>query len=488
MTNKALTAERSIDNSCRKLGLTAEGKAWVDYALDPFKDLIKPHAGYPDKDLNPSVTEVVKQSVVVTRPASVASGNWDCLIFLDQAAISRDHFSTPTGAIPSSLLRVGQSGTAYKRGGLVVRSGAPGATLDTTTTQNALCLGVDAALYNAESCRVISLGFEVHDTSNILEKQGSLVPFRVDKTLGQPTSFTTMEDNGVTACIPTAYSGPTLNEPPKTLAAALDLPGSRQWLAKDGVYVVPVMVEDQNPALAVGANNATYTRAVDTSVYAPAIASAGANRHIYVNGGYNVSWPWSMSGVFIAGLHQDGEVTINFNYIIERFPSATSPIKRLCFPSPAYDEAALSLYGEIAPLLPTGVPVNENGFADWIKGISGAIASVASKIPHPLAQAVAGGAFAVNQVTKTVTEKMPFPEVVSEEVKLPIRAVITAPTKKQVNPPAKKKNNSAKKKNVVTKRQQKRAASNAKMNSFFSSDSPWAGSRQRALPYGVGYY
>ena len=436
--NKAVQAEKSIDTSCKRAGVTEEGKRWLDFALDPFKDLVRAPAGYPDKDLNPSVSEIVKQTVTITKPASVASGNWDCNIFLDQVAFSRTVYQTAIGTTPNTYLRSGQAATGYNRGGLVVRSGPPGTSLGVATTQNASCLGVDPALYSNESCRVIAIGIEIHDTSNALYKQGSLVTYRVDRPVAQSTTFTLMEDNGATACVPSSSSGPVLVEPPLTMASALDLIGSRQWETKEGAYVVPVMCDDQNPALAALRGIPSYPRMMEGSTwYVPRMATTGVAKAITFENAlteWNVSWPWSMSGIFVAGMHESGELTINFNYIIERFPNTSSTIRRLCYPSPSYDEAALSIYGRVAPTLPTGVPVAENGFADWIKGISSSIANVASRIPHPISQAIGGAALAVHNLTTEYEKPTPVSSMALPTLQMPKDESVTIKVTPKPNP------------------------------------------------------
>lgn len=380
--SKAANAELKIQRDCDRLGVTREGLFWLDHALDPFKDMIRPHPGYPDKNMDPSVVEVVKQTVVVSAPAG--GTNWDCSIFLDQVLTDCNLVETTWN---STFHRSGQGVTGHKRGGLVIRTAASGTPLDMTTT--ASNLPVDSNLFVTESSRVIGLGFEVHDTTAELHKQGSVVCWRLDQPTATPSVENITEDLGVTPCIPSAYKSYALAEPPNTASIALDLLGSVQWEAREGCYMVPVQTDDANPAM-------TIFRQLPVSVsggkvYTLPITSVGTAKLQTITSG-NVMSPWSMCGSFFSGLDPSASLTINFIYFIERFPNTLSPIKRLCYPSPPFDDIALTLYSDVARQLPVGVMVKENGAGDWIAGIAKVIGGIASAIPHPIAQTIGLGA------------------------------------------------------------------------------------------------
>jgi hypothetical protein len=412
--NTASKAETKLRNVCDRLGITREGHAWLDHAVDPFKDLLKPHAGYVDKTTNPSVVEVVKQTVAITAPGA---GNWDCNIFLDQVLQSISQYSTTTSGATAYIL-AGQGATPYTRGGLVVRKAASGTSLDTTTTDNPSCMQVGSGFYANEDSRVIAIGFEVHDTTQELKKQGNVVVYRLDQPVERSVPKTMVQDAGVTACIPTTVESVQLLQPPLLSSEALDVLGSQQWEAKEGVYVVPVLVQDTNPPLPYRDGLVAHSND-GAATYFPLITSTGASRLIATTA-KTVSNPWSFSGAFFAGLDPAAVLTVNFNYLIERFPNKNSAIKRLCYPSPAFDSTALELYSKIASDFSTGVPVRENGLGDWLAGIANLASGALSLIPHPLAKMASAGLTALgnnrqvqqgvkqiaNQVEKKVEAKL----------------------------------------------------------------------------------
>lgn len=383
MANRAAKAEAKLQRICEQLGISQAGHFWLDHALDPFKDLVKPHPGYVDKTTEPSVVEVVKTSVVVTAPGAV---NWDCEIFLDQSLISQYLYTT---ALTLGVYqRAAQGATPYIRGGLVCRKANTGTALDITTTDNASCLGVDTALYANEDCRVIGVGFEVHDTTQELKKQGTAVVWRMDQPTEQVVPKTVAIDAGTTACISSSTITLTLPQPPTTLAQALDMIGSRQWEAKEGAYVTPVQAADTNPPL--GLRSLCLTCTEGANVYFPIINASGANNLITCNPANAVS-PWSMSGAYFSGLDPSATLTINFNYFIERFPNKASAIRRLCYPSPQFDPRAQELYSLVARDMPVGVTVDQNSIGDWIAGIANIASGALSLIPHPIPKAIGSG-------------------------------------------------------------------------------------------------
>lgn len=380
--NKAAAAEIKLQKACEKLGVSKDGLFWLDHALDPFKDMVRPHPGYPDKNMDPSVVEVVKQTVVVTAPGVV---NWDASIFLDQILIDTPLYQTQTSA--NFFYRSGQLGVPHERGGLVVRTATSGTPLDTTTARSNI--PVDPALYTNEMCRVVGCGFEVHDTTNELHKQGNVVCWRLDQPPATSNVTNFSEDAGVTACIPSSAKSVILANPPVSSSEAIDIMGSVQWEAKEGCYMVPVLTSDTNDAVSL---TPLIPIVSEGGVrYCPLINTVGANKQITCNV-TGVQSPWSMCGAFFSGLDPSASLTINFIYFIERFPNKVSSIKRLCYPSPPFDDRALEVYSDVAREIPVGVMVKDNGAGDWIAGIAKIVGNVASLIPHPVAQTIGMGA------------------------------------------------------------------------------------------------
>jgi len=379
MTEKAAKAERSLANTCAKLGITETGKRWLDLCLDPFKDLNMPTAGYPDAVTIPSVVQTIHDSYSVAVPASVAAGaNWDCNVFLDQLYNTQELNSVPFNPAVNLATRAGQGIVAYKRGGLVVRSGPAGSALAISSTTFGADLKQD--VLNEGDTRLIGIGMEIHNTTGELYKQGALVCYRVPDAPVSDLTINLLEDYGLTACTPLAMPGVFLTDVPSTASEAIDLPGSLQWEAKDGAYIVPILTSPVNypsepePLLPIEKEGSNY--------YLPTLTSIGVQRVIQpFDDVSNLIHGFSTSGVYLTGLSYQTTLQVNLTYYVEVFPKITSVLRRSVQPAPGLDAKALDLYAHIVSHLPCGVEVNDNFLGAFIAGIARIASTVGRVVP-----------------------------------------------------------------------------------------------------------
>lgn len=80
--------------------------------------------------------------------------------------------------------------------------------------------------------------------------------------------------------------------------------------------------------------------------------------------------PFFEFGAYLSGLPPGTTLTIDYVWIIERFPTPSSELVTLANPSPYYDPIALELYSKSAQHLPHGVKKGANADGDWIKNIA----------------------------------------------------------------------------------------------------------------------
>lgn len=365
MSATAARAEDEIAKICRKIGVTENGKRWLDICLDPCKDMVVEKSGYPDAIAVPSAIETIHDQLVVSVPAGVAAGaNWDCNIFLDQLYTSNNLYLTST--INNAALRAGQAATGYPRGGLIVRSGPSAAPLTYLTTTGNLSLKPDT-LAEGEF-RIVGIGLEIHNTTAELNVQGSVITWRDPDGPEDTGVVTVMEDNGVTACVPTAYKSVVLAKPPETTGEAIDLPNALQWLAKDGAYIVPILA---NPTLEVTETAflaPTVKETAGTAMF-PLISTTGVAKRISISS-LNNQTGFCMAGAFFSGLSYATTLQVNLTYYIQIFPFSTSVLRRFTQVSTGEDATAIKLYDKIASHLPTGVYVTENFLGGFIAGVS----------------------------------------------------------------------------------------------------------------------
>lgn len=366
-----------------KLNLTRDGSLWLQHVLDPFKDLPVGCSGFPDTDCGASVVQVVKQSAQVY--STFGTNTWDCNMFLDTVATSNQLVALPVYK-NGYAATTGMGGAAYANGGLIIRSANSGTNLDMTTTTQSLPL--DYSYYNKSETRVIAMGFEVHNTTADLTKQGSVAYWRVPAEADTPSVITLIDNEGTSPCIPISYTCNTLQEPPNSLTEAVILPGTIQTEAAKGAYVVSVMSQESNPARET--NPSFFNRTSAGVEYGNTIDKTPTTIPVVYTTGVAQEIPYCLGGAYFTGLSPTTTLTVNTVMIVERFvkANASQDLITLASPSAPFDPAALRIYSEVAKTLATGVPVSENGLGDWISGIASTIAKYAGPVLSGIGQAI----------------------------------------------------------------------------------------------------
>lgn len=378
MAATAAKAEISLAKTCKKLGITEEGKRWLDLCLDPFKDMNMPTAGLPDTIELPSVVETIHDTVNISVPSSAGAGLWDCNIFLDQLYSAVDVYSTNAFNSEHILARVGQTLTGT-RGGVQIRSGPAGTALSQNFSAAPLNLKPD--VFAGADIRLIGIGLEVHNTTAEINKQGSVVAWRSPEADEEPALVTLINDNtGTTPCVSTTVLSCFLADPPATAGEAIDLPGSLQWEAKDGVYIVPVMTQptvlpdSHRPFMPVGSDTTTAL------IYTPQILAGGV-ANVQYSTARNLKLPFGMAGCFFTGLSNSTTLQLNLTYYVEVFPNKLNVLRRIAQPSPPNDAMALQLYGKIQESLPVACQVSDNFIGAFIAGVARVASTVVRALP-----------------------------------------------------------------------------------------------------------
>lgn len=411
--DKAAQAEQRIKQTCDKLGITHGGRLWLDTALDPFKDIVQKPIGYPDRVMTPSVVQTIHDSITVKAPGAV---NWDCNVFLDniwrQIPLLLTNPTVPTqNAV--AFNQSGQGVTQRVRGGMIVRKADSGLPLDMNTTSNADCLSYQTDVFqNETSARIIGIGLEIHNTTAEIEKQGALCTYRIsdapDKGVCQP-----FIDNATVTRNSVAISSVFAVEPPATLGQAVDLPGSLQWDAKKGAYIVPTFISEENEpedlrALAVVAKD--YT---NQNFWVPLIGTDGVTLSFKGTNNStscaNALLPTGIAGAFLTGLSPQTTLVLNLTYYVEQFPAFASPMHRISSPSCPEDFAAVELYTKVARWMPTGVEVNDNFLANFVSGLARIMRTVARVAPTiaRVAKGVQSGSSLVSEILDNINDERP---------------------------------------------------------------------------------
>lgn len=381
MERKVQRAQKALDRLESQIGLTETGKEWLITSLDPFHDFAITPTGYPDGEVGSSIVQCFKGSTTVNRPLSVPdTDNWDCLITTDNVVAPTQYtsmenvnnlYATDTGRINVS---------AYS-GGLTIGSGPTGSSelyvIDTTATQphGVTSIGIPSSYYQ-DRMRVVACGFEVHNVTSELYKQGSICCFQQPCPSALSTQAWGRVNNLSGGNVLQAISNVCLSShPPNTFSEAVLLPGSKIWEAKDGAYVVACQNTLDNPSkhpefITPAMTNApfynTYPSANLKDTYVGTTLPIIAGN--YASSGLCHLAPYDRKGCYMTGLSPETSLTVNYNCYVERFPDVESTLLTLAKPSPPRDKVALQVYSELMTQLPVGVPVKENGLGDWFTG------------------------------------------------------------------------------------------------------------------------
>jgi len=441
--------DRLLATISAQLGVSQAGREWVTAAIDPYHDTALRICGYPDIEESPSISQVVKRTYTISKPASAGSGNWDAHIssFPWLKAMDVNAFTgTNNLYVPNTTTITAGSGL----GGLMVDT-VPNTSPPTPTFQMVVTGGTpswvsldsaDTAVFTVGEWRQIAHGFEVVNTTSELNVQGLVTsyaaPFPQRSSKSNSSVFAFQNTTPPTLAIGVLE---VLNASfcPTTPAAAMLLPGSRQWKAKEGAYVVPRL---NNQDLAAGLDNTgiIITSSSDPVAQTFIVGAGGSSTVIppslfvlqnYANeASFLTDFNWG--GAYFTGLSATSTLTINEIRVFERFPSiqipADSQLVVLAQPSPKYDPQAIELYSVVSAMMPTGVPQRMNGIGEWFKEAvqeaRNAIASALAAIPHPLAQ-FAAGALRVGGSIADSYNKPPPPPATSLAAAPPPGAVYT---------------------------------------------------------------
>lgn len=380
MKMKVTRGEQIINKLVLNDTLSPSGRDFLLAALDPMHDnQFKELNGWPDVETAPSVVRCIKQSVTVT---SSGNTNWDfhliqwpwmCMQVFQTTALRTGNFLQ----IPST--------PGYALGGLqgwIVQSGTP---LNIAIQSNVWIELAD--IYMQGTSRLIGVGIEVVNTTAEINKQGQVFSWRQPAPYVQPTGYNIFGSATGQSRRDFPITGQVVPCPPLVPADAMLLPGTRQWAAKDGTYIVVPHIGQDNPPTPVDyiqpiialSQVSDSTQGVAATATSPP-ASANTNPlavpvpYVVTSVSANMPpfkiYPIHLTGALFSGLSPSSSLTITWNVYIETFPDlASKDILVLATPSAEYDPIALQLYSHALTTLPIAVPSNWNGFGDWFADV-----------------------------------------------------------------------------------------------------------------------
>lgn len=380
--------------------LTPDGKEWLTAALDPFHDYSHPIAGYPDADVSQTVVSCYQYQAEIKAPAGVA-GSYDAHLFTTPYANAGSFSVLTQGAAWGSCFDPAVP-QAQILGLLSIVTGATGDLLipqipAVATTNFQSLPSTPQADIEAGISRVIALGFEVHNATAEIYKQGSVTSYRMPQ-------IGTLDDNIITT------NGKTSKVvsrryllPPSRIAEAVRMKGSRTWNAADGVYANCFQNGVHNPLAMQSKEGCLFSFSSS-----PTAANTMACLSPTFVGGDLLSpyptklLPFDTTGCYFTGLSNQTVLNVKLRVYVERAPSWQTPdLIPLASPSAGYDVAALELYAQAINMLPCAVKVGENAAGDWWRSVVSVLRHVAGPI-GAIANTFVPGAGLVGSALQTV--------------------------------------------------------------------------------------
>lgn len=369
--------EKKIDNLVGKVGGSEDGSLWVKESLDPFNDCPRKMVGFPDLITGNSIVQVVRNSFAFKTSSSTAE---DVHVFMDcmdtNTVIYENSHYTNVTTRPNMFVVDAANGVGTRPvGGLTIRKGIVGQDLGINSTVEAK--GIPRKFLADGPCRVLSKGFEITNTTPKLTAGGSLCVYRnASQVPYDDRQACTLMNSANPTTLNSSNNLRVLGAIPMNLAECIQIPGAQQWSALEGCYQVGVMSHQTNDPqeedYTVVSRRDSQTTAGKTWLNTfnngpiPSMqdtaASQGAEPHMFS--------PFFEFGAYLSGLPPGTTLTIDYVWIIERFPTPSSELVTLANPSPYYDPIALELYSKSAQHLPHGVKKGANADGDWIKNIA----------------------------------------------------------------------------------------------------------------------
>jgi len=442
----------SLSAACSATGITPGGAGFLAKTFDGFQDVPTAQTGIPD---GPGVKTIVREfrqtasiSVasftpaltgtswtlnvgimpIVTGPISCLVGRWGCIT--DSAELLNG-FSYGPG-FTAYEFNIGSFTLMATTGDPRAPGGAtqlwPDCTMANSTQYGAFAssaargnlafspaadfLQTNPIVANQgrlRSWRVVAQSFELHNTTNELNVGGSVSVYRsntvFDRAPGNLNHWAVPGAPGTG--IGHQFLTDCFQVPANDVTNVTNLPGTRSWEARQGVYVNAALDTEsmckfvshlhRNPAC--GLNYADFydtTRAIVdldrvilTSNFTPFIDHAGHAQEYFMPRYVPLS-AVQTGGCIFSELPITSTFRLEMRITIEYVPLYCDPDIVIAPPPGVYDPEALVLYHRTVRDMPAGCPVTMNAAGDWFRSIMDLVLSKASVIGGGISTALIG--------------------------------------------------------------------------------------------------
>lgn len=284
--------------------------------------------------------------------------------------------------------------------------------------------------------RIVSHGYEIHNTTAALSKCGSLTTYRTSN----PPIDVSLYDSVTTSDYGVANQTVVFSKIaslPHSIAQAEMLPGTVTWDAAQGVYAVS-LPEAHNTFSSEFHQNALIQYAPNPNFRTTSFCATRADKC--------ATSPLRCAGTF-SSQFPDSLQTFNldFRLVLETVPNPNDTLSlSYCRRTSEHNPQFLKLYKAMLNHIPPGVPVNQNSAGDWFRKIAGIVREVLPLVPNVLPPTMRPIAMAALPIADTLLGKLaPKPErndlsnryLSKQQTKRPLRS----PAPKQKLSPAQRK-------------------------------------------------
>jgi hypothetical protein len=399
-------------------GLTQDGANWVVAALDPFHDVARVLAGYPDVDSSKTVVS----SFSFTKEITFAAGTWDFHTFsLPVTATDAAYYVGSAANHRNSLAQVvpTYASTYYTLGpvnGITVPSGSP--MFPTSAAWNpagATFADFSAdigSLLNQGFSRVIAAGLEVVNTTSALDQSGSCVCYRMPAN-ATPTTIRVTDATAGNLCDGSTVMN-VIRPPPSSMSEAMLLRGTTEWNNKHGAYMPITQSRIENPLKSTASQPVVFmTQSGDVASVTVQQKALGGAVTTAPSFWANKTNSQDICGMMFTGLNQGTTLRLKYTVLVETAPTFKEYTESsLASPSAEYDPDALKLYAKIVNKMPIATFSSNNANGDWFKAILKTIHSVVRPIAaifgRPARDFVDKAYGGLNKVVRATGEAFPL--------------------------------------------------------------------------------
>lgn len=312
--------------------MTAEGKAWMEAALDPFHDSAINPVGYPDAYGGRTIVQTINQQYTIAAPGAV---NWDCHIFNNNdigllghdaggvnqfaGSASGANLNANTFALAGTSIPMGFVNMRSCTSGIPTTGGVASFAAASVTGQTA---NLNVQITPDTQCRLLGFGIEVHNTTAQLYRQGVVTCYRMPQqtTVGQQVGYVSGGAGFINSSV-------VSNIAPGSLAQATLLTNSCTWNAEDGAYLIGTQSGVENPFQALNAGQRVFVGYAGLGLCEMSFSSAAISAGAGVgNAPPFLAVPFDTVGAYFTGLSPQTTLQVYVRAIVEFAPTpVTNP-------------------------------------------------------------------------------------------------------------------------------------------------------------------